>query len=120
VSDINLKSPQSVRIQGYLEGVDEASAARIADVLDIPHATVTATVYELYRCGMIYVSNWDRTAHGAPFKVYKWGDGDDAPLPPKRVKPPPPAEVVLPFPRCDVAASWLTAINKKATVRENT
>lgn len=109
MSSINLKSPQSMRIQGYLEGVDEASAAVISDELGIPHATVTATLSELYRCSMIYVSNWNRTSRGLAFKIYSWGEGEDAPMPPKKLKPPPPKAVVLPFPRCDVAASWLTA-----------
>ena len=107
MSSINLKSPQSMRIQGYLESVEEASTSKIAYALGIPQATVVTTIAELYRCGMIYVSNWERTLRGAPFKVYKWGEGDDVPVPPRRPKAEPPKAVVLPFPRCDVAASWL-------------
>lgn len=107
MSSINLKTPQSLRIQGYMESVEETSTAGIAEALDIPQATVTATVAELYRRELIHVSNWGRTEWLSPFKIYKWGDGVDVPLPPKKSKAAPPKAEVLPFPRCDVAAQWL-------------
>ncbi len=106
---INLRAQNPMLIQNGLKELGDALTIDLADHVNLPHATVSAVVAELYRRRMVYISGWARNKQGTPIKIYGWGEGDDAKQPLKTSKPKKVIvdEVQLPFPRCDVAASWL-------------
>jgi predicted ArsR family transcriptional regulator len=107
---INLRAQNPVRIQEGLKEIGEATSFDLSEHVDLPLATVSAVIAELYRRGMVHISGWSRNKQGTPIKVYGWGEGEDAKQPIKGSKPKKviEVEVQLPFPRCDTAASWLT------------
>jgi len=106
---VNLRAQNPVRIQEGLKELGEALTNDLAEHVDIPVATVSAVLSELYRRGMVHIAGWARNKQGTPIKIYAWGEGKDAKQPLKTSKPKKETEVEvqLPFPRCDIAASWI-------------
>jgi predicted ArsR family transcriptional regulator len=106
---INLRAQNPMRVQEGLKEINEATNSDLAEHVDLPVATVSAVVAELYRRRMVHIGGWVRNKQGTPIKVYAWGDGADMKQPLKTSKPKKviEVEVQLPFPRCDVAASWI-------------
>jgi len=107
---INLRATNPTIIQEGLKELGEALAADLAEHVNLPVATVSAVLAELYRRGMVHISGWARNKQGTPVKIYGWGEGKDAKQPLKTSKPKQEEAVVdiqLPWPRCDVAASWI-------------
>jgi predicted ArsR family transcriptional regulator len=107
---INLRATNPTIIQEGLQELGEALVLDLADHVNLPAATVSAVLAELYRRHMVHISGWARNKQGTPIKVYGWGEGDDAKQPLKTSKPKKEEVVVdvqLPWPRCDVAASWI-------------
>lgn len=106
---INLRATNPTLVQEGLKELGEALAVDLADHVNLPVATVTAVLSELYRRHMVHISGWARNKQGTPIKVYGWGEGVDAKQPLKTSKPKQEevVDVQLPWPRCDVAASWI-------------
>lgn len=106
---INLRAQNPTKIREGLKELGEALQNDLAEHVDLPVATVSAVLAEMYRRGMIHISGWSRNKQGTPIKIFAWGEGDDAKQPIKGSKPKKEVEVEvqLPFPRCDVAAEWL-------------
>lgn len=106
---INLRAQNPLIIQEGLKELGEALTNDLAEHVNLPVATVSAVVAELYRRRMVHIGGWVRNKQGTPIKVYAWGDGVDMKQPLKTSKPKKETEVEvqLPFPRCDVAASWI-------------
>jgi phenylpyruvate tautomerase PptA (4-oxalocrotonate tautomerase family) len=107
---INLKAQNPTLVQEGLKELGESLTADLADHVNLPVATVSAVIAELYRRNMVHISGWARNKQGTPIKIYAWGEGNDMKQPLKTSKPKKEVveEVKLPFPRCDTAASWLT------------
>lgn len=107
---INLKAQNPTIVQEGLKELGESLTADLADHVNLPVATVSAVIAELYRRNMVHISGWARNKQGTPIKIYAWGEGNDMKQPLKTSKPKKEVveEVKLPFPRCDTAASWLT------------
>lgn len=107
---INLKAQNPTLIQEGLKELNESLVGDLADHINLPVSTVSAVLAELHRRRMVHISGWGRSKQGRPLRIYTWGDGHDAKQPLKTSKPKKEVveEVQLPFPRCDIAASWLT------------
>ena len=106
---INLRAQNPTIVQEGLKELGESLTIDLAEHVNLPLATVSAVIAELYRRGMVHISGWSRNKQGTPIKVYGWGEGEDAKQPIKGSKPKKviEVEVQLPFPRCDLAASWI-------------
>jgi predicted ArsR family transcriptional regulator len=106
---INLRATNPTIIQEGLKELGEALVVDLADHVNLPVATVSAVLAELYRRHMVHIFGWARNKQGTPIKIYGWGEGDDAKQPLKTSKPKQKevVDVQLPWPRCDVAASWI-------------
>ena len=107
---INLRAQNPMRIREGLQELGEALPVDLAEHVDLPKNTVDAVLAEMYRRGMIHIGGWARNKQGTPIKIYAWGEGKDAKQPLKTSKPKKEeavVEVQLPWPRCDVAASWI-------------
>jgi hypothetical protein len=106
---INLRAENPTIIQNGLKELGESLSVDLADHVNLPVATVSAVIAELYKRRMVHISGWARNKQGTPIKIYGWGEGDDVKQPLKTSKPKKviEVEVQLPFPRCDLAASWI-------------
>lgn len=106
---INLRAQNPTKIREGLQELGEALQSDLAEHVDLPVNTVGAVLAELYRRGMIHISGWGRNKQGTPIKIFAWGEGEDVKQPLKTSKPKQEVveEVQLPWPRCDVAASWI-------------
>ncbi len=111
----------SEKVLGYLADGGSVSSRDLATNLNIRHTTMTDVMTRLHRAGQVYVSGW--TMHGnVKVKLYSLGDLDDVEKPSalsnmlkseKRINDRLRSEGREPFdpanPRCDVAASWISA-----------
>lgn len=107
--NINLKAPNPVRVQEGLQELERALTSELAAHVKLPVATVAAVLAELYRHRKVHICGWSRNKQGSPIKIHAWGDGEDVAQPIKtyKLKKDLVVEAQLPFPRCDIAASWI-------------
>lgn len=107
--NINLKAQNPTLVQEGLRELEQTTTTQLAEHIDLPVSTVGAVIAELYRRHMVHIAGWSRNKQGTPIKIYAWGEGDDVKQPLKTSKPKKETEVEvqLPFPRCDIAASWI-------------
>jgi len=106
---INLNGPKPLLIQQGLQELGETDTNDLAEHVDLSVATVAAVLSELYKFRRVHICAWARTKRGVLIRKYAWGDGEDAerPLKTYRSTQSMATEVPLPFPRCDIAASWI-------------
>jgi hypothetical protein len=108
-SPINLKAPAAQAIIKELKRGERLSSVQLFDHVDLPQTTINAILNSLHKRAIIYIDGWTFNKTGTPVRLYKWGAGVDSPQPVRAQKPKDklikPSN--LPWPRCDVAASWI-------------
>ena len=104
----NLKAGTAQTIIQLLKDRNGISVDEIIELIDVSRSTVTSTLKKLRDSDQIHVSRWSEGQHNRALRVYTWGAGTDVAAPSKVVRIPAPKNVSnLPWPRCDVAASWV-------------
>ncbi len=104
----NLAARTAQKVIALMKGRKEASANDIIKKLNVPRSTITSILKALYDTDQIHISGWIQYPTMPSVRIYSWGEGDDAEEPAKVFRPAEEAEVAgLPWPRCDVAASWV-------------
>jgi len=104
----NLKASTAQAIIQLLKDRNGINVDEIIELVDASRSTVTSTLKKLRDSDQIYVSRWSEGEYGRALRVYSWGSGADVAAPSKVVRIPAPKNVSnLPWPRCDVAASWI-------------
>lgn len=108
-SPVNLASPSARAVIKELKRGECLTSAQIQEHVDVSKPLINAILNELHARKMIHVGDWRFSLTGVPSKMYAWGDDADKRLPVKAQKP--KKELLddedLPWPRCDVAASWI-------------
>lgn len=106
---LNVYAKNPTKIVNALKAVGQASSKRLAEITKMPRGSVTGAIKALYNAKMIYIGTWELNRTTMPTRVYKLGAGIDAKTPIflSRKKVDNPTHTRLPWPRADVAASWL-------------
>ena len=104
----NLKASTAQTIIQLLKDRNGISVDEIIELIDVSRSTVTSTLKKLRDSDQIYVSRWAEGKYSRALRVYSWGFGTDVAAPSKVVRIAAPKNASnLPWPRCDVAASWI-------------
>lgn len=84
------------------------SAQQIFEHVEASKAYINATLKVLRKQKKIYIGSWGFTDAGVAFEKYSWGNHSDKARPVRAQKPKSKLfDDDLPWPRCDVAASWI-------------
>jgi hypothetical protein len=107
-SPISIDAPAAQLIAREIKRIDKVTLASLADHIDLPYTTISSLVSAMHKQGRIHISGWLHSEKGVPKKMYTWGEGKDAPASMRAQKPKTKqSDTGLPWPRCDVAASWI-------------
>lgn len=108
-SPINLNAPAAQLIIKELKRGERLSSIQLFEHVDLPQPTINSILNLMHKRAIIHINGWTFNKHGMPVRLYKWGEGVDSPEPVRAQKP--KDKLVkpdnLPWPRCDVAASWI-------------
>ena len=106
---INLNAPASQLVIKELKRGKRISSIELLEFVDLPQPTINSTLNLLHKRNFIHINGWTFNKRGMPIRLYLWGPGVDSPEPVRAQKP--KNELIkpdnLPWPRCDVAASWI-------------
>ena len=104
----NLKASTAQTIIQLLKNRNGISVDEILHLIEASRSTITSTLKKLRDNKQVHVSRWSEGECGRALRVYSWGAGTDVAAPSKVVHIPAPKNLSnLPWPRCDVAASWI-------------
>jgi DNA-binding transcriptional ArsR family regulator len=108
-SPVNLNAKNPTKVSKALIKLGQASSKRLAEVTKMPRGSVTSAIKALYDAEMIHIGCWELNKTTMPTRIYKWGPGQDIkePIFISKKKVDNPTHTRLPWPRADVAASWL-------------
>jgi hypothetical protein len=106
---LNLYAKNPTKVSNALKELGQASSKRLAEVTELPRGTVTGVLKALRDADMIHIGSWEMNRTTMMTRVYKWGPGKDVrePVFTPRIKTCDPTNSKLPWPRADIAASWL-------------
>jgi hypothetical protein len=108
-SKINLESKKAKMAVDTLRQLREATTLKMQAATGLPKVTLNNVLRLLRDMNMIHVSSWDWTTSRQMVRVYKWGQGEDAPQPmiAFKDKNKPRKDMANFKPHADIAAAWL-------------
>ena len=109
-SPVNFHAKSATKIINALKELGQASSKQLTQVTEMPRGSVTNIIRALREADMIHISGWEVNKTTMHTRLYKWGKGLDVRIPvfTSKSKAYNPTHTRLPWPRADIAASWLS------------